>query len=141
MDNLKALLVANDMAVRDYSINSANPNNAKSEDYIKSDILKPRIMQSSVLLVYISPRTKDSKFVNWEIDCAQRNGKRIVGVWEHGEKGCDIPKALEDFADAVVGWQGASIIDAINEKFNGWEYPDGSKWPSKEKEIKRFSCS
>ena len=43
------------MAIRDYSIRSDNPNNAHSEDYIKYQILAPRIRQSGVLVVYISP--------------------------------------------------------------------------------------
>ena len=135
---LKTLLGANGMTVRDYSIRSDNPNNAKSEEYIKSGILAPRIRQCSTLVVYISPETKDSHYVNWEIEYAHREGKRIVGVWAHGEKGCDLPEALEKYADAVVGWTGNSIIDAINGKIDGWTNPDGTQCSPRE--IKRYSC-
>lgn len=96
LGKLKSLLKDNGMTVRDYSINADNPNRAHSEDYIKSQILAPRIRQSSTLVVYISPETKDSKYVNWEIEYAQKEDKRIVGVWAHGENGCEIPKALDD---------------------------------------------
>lgn len=68
LGKLKSLLKDNGMTIRDYSINADNPNRAHSEDYIKSQILAPRIKQSSTVVVYISPETKDSKYVNWEIE-------------------------------------------------------------------------
>ena len=138
LGKLKDLLKKNGMTVRDYSISFDNPNNAKSEDYIKSEILAPRIQQSGTVLVYISPETKDSEFVNWEIEYAQKNDKRIVGVWADGENGCEVPDALKDYADAVVGWTGNRIIDAINGKVDNWENPDGTQCTPRE--IKRYSC-
>ena len=63
---LKNLLKENGMTARDYSISADNPNNAHSEDYIKFQILAPRIQQSGTLVVYVSPETKDSQWVNWE---------------------------------------------------------------------------
>ena len=138
LGKLKGLLRDNGMAVRDYSITADNPNNAHSEDYIKSEILAPRIRQSSTLVVYISPETKDSKYVNWEIEYAQKQDKRIVGVWAYGEKDCEVPEALDKYADARVGWTGNRIIDAINGKINDLEGSDGS--PVAPREIKRYSC-
>jgi hypothetical protein len=78
-----------------------------------------------VFICYVSPETKDSDWVNWEIEYAAKQEKRIVGVWAHGENECNLPSALEEYADAVVGWNGDSIIDAINGK-DGWEKPDGN---------------
>ena len=138
LGKLKGLLRDNGMAVRDYSITADNPNNAHSEDYIKSEILAPRIRQSSTLVVYISPETKDSKYVNWEIEYAQKQDKRIVGVWEDGGKGCEVPEALDKYADAIVGWTGNRIIDAINGEINGWEGSDGT--PVAPRNIDRHGC-
>ena len=138
LTKLKQLLDSNGMTIRDYSISSDNPNNAKSDDYIKSEILGPRIKQCSTLVVYITPETKNSKFVNWEIEYAQKLDKRIVGVWASGEKGCEIPKALDDFFDAIVGWNGSSVIDAIIGDFDGAEKPDGTAYP--DRPINRYSC-
>ena len=139
LGKLKSLLSDNGMKIRDYSIRSDNPNNAHSEEYIKAQILAPRIRDSGTMIVYISPETKKSDYVNWEIEYAQKQGKRIVGVWAHGEKGCDVPEALADYADNVVGWRGNNIIDAINGEIDTWEQPDGS--PSSRRNIKRFSCA
>ena len=135
---LKNLLKENGVTVRDYSINADNPNNAHSEDYIKFQILAPRIQQSSTLVVYVSPETKDSPWVDWEIEYAEKQGKRIVGVWAHGEAGCEVPDALDKYADAVVGWVGNRVVDAINGKINDWESPDGTKRAPRD--IKRYSC-
>ena len=138
LGKLKSLLKDNGMIPRDYSINADNPNNAHSEEYIKSQILAPRIRQSSTLVVYTSSKTKDSPWVDWEIGYAEKQDKRIVGVWAHGESGCEVPQGLNDYADAVVGWTGNRIIDAINGKIDGWENPDGTK--SAPRDINRYSC-
>ena len=139
LGELKGLLKKNGLDARDYSINSDKPNQAKSEEYIKSQILSPQIQQCSVLVVYVSKDTKDSKYVNWEIEHAHDLGKRIVGVWENGEKGCELPEALEDFRDALVGWHGSSIVDAILSDNSIQENPDGSE--RSKREIIRHPCS
>jgi len=135
---LKELLKTNGMTIRDYSINSDNPNNAKSEEYIKNEILAPRIRQSSTVIVYITPDTKDSKYVDWEIEYAESQNKRIVGVWAWGEAGCDLPEALDQHYDAIVGWNGGKIIDAISGAFNGYESADGSQ--REKRSIKPHPC-
>lgn len=138
LGKIKDLLAKGGMAIRDSSINSSNPNNAKSEDYIKSQILAPQISWAGTLVVYVSPDTKHSKWVNWEIEYAQKLGKRIVGVWEHGAKDCDLPDALNNYADAMVGWTGNSIIDAINGDCDVWQKPDGTPFPTRG--ITRHPC-
>lgn len=138
LKKLKAIAKDNGLDVRDYSINSSNPNKATSEDYIKNEILAPRIDQCSVLVVYITPDTKDSHYVDWEIAYAHAQGMRVVGVWAWGEKGCDLPQGLDDLADAVVGWNGSAIVDAITGKFNGFERPDGTPPPTRS--FKRHPC-
>lgn len=121
---LKDLLSSKGVDVRDYSVHTGKFNDAESPDYIKSEILGPLIKQAGVFICYVSPRTKDSDWVNWEIEYAEKQGKRIVGVWQYGDKNCELPRALKEYADAMVGWNGDSIIDAIDGK-DVWEMPDG----------------
>jgi MTH538 TIR-like domain (DUF1863) len=128
LGDLKGLLAKHGMTARDSSINSTNPNQAKSEEYIKSQILAPQIQWAGTLVVYVSPATKNSDWVNWEIEYAHKLGKRIIGVWERGAKDCELPDALKNYADAVVGWTGTSIIDAINGDCDVWEKPDGAQF-------------
>ena len=136
--DLKSLLSKNGMTVRDSSINSSNPNDASNPDYIKTGILAPQINWAGTLVVYISPKTKDSEWVNWEIEYAATNDKRIVGVWERGAKDCELPSALKEYADAVVGWHGNSIVDAIEGRRDGWENPDGGSFSAVS--LKRHPC-
>lgn len=138
LTKMKDLLKKHGLEIRDSSINSSNPNDAKSVDYIKSGILAPQIKWASTLLVYITPKTKGSEWVNWEIEYAHKEGKRIVGVWAHGHNECEVPDALNDFGDAVVAWNGPQIIDAINGANNDWQKPDGT--PCLPRPIKRYSC-
>ena len=109
----KDLLSKKGYALRDSSISADNPNAASSDDYIKSGILAPRIQWAGTMLVYVTPDTGKSPWVDWEIDYAHRHGKRIVGVWAQGDAECDVPDALDKYADAVVGWDSSRIIDAM----------------------------
>jgi Thoeris protein ThsB, TIR-like domain len=138
LTNMKNLLEARGFHVRDSSINSANPNEAHDPDYIKSGILAPRIRWAGVLVVLISPETRNSEWVNWEIEYANKLDKRIVGVWAHGANECDVPDALELYADAVVGWQAERIKDAICGEINNWETSDGALRP--DRGIARYAC-
>ncbi|MDP6588754.1 MAG: TIR domain-containing protein [Alphaproteobacteria bacterium] len=105
---------------------------------MSAEILAPRIQQSGVMLVYISSETKDSEYVDWEIEYAHKNEKRVIGVWADGEAGCELPEALKDLSDAVVGWTGDRIIDAINGKIDGWYNPDGTTVTRRD--INRYKC-
>lgn len=138
LGKLKELLANAGMTIHDASINSLNPNNAKSESYIKSQILAPQIDWAGTMIVYVTPDTKDSEWVDWEIRHAHQKDKRIVGVWAHGCNDCELPAALADLADAVVGWHGNSIVDAINGDCDIWERPDGT--PCDVRVIKRHCC-
>lgn len=135
---LKDLLSRAGVTVRDSSIRSENPNDARDEAYIKSEILAPAIDWASVVLILISPETQSSDWVNWEAEYGHTHDKRLIGVWDHGASECDVPEALTQFADAVVGWNADRIADAINGKINDWETSDG-----KERQpvaIARFNC-
>ena len=135
---LKELIKKGGLAVRDSSINSSKPNDAKDEGYIKSQILAPQIQWASALLVYITPKTKESWWVNWEIEYAAKEGKRIVGVYARGANDCDVPEALEKYADDVRGWQSDGIVDAILGKTNEWHLPTGELRDPRP--IKRYGC-
>lgn len=137
LQKLKDLLAKKGMKVRDSSVHTGKFNDAKSPEYIKSGILAPLIQWAGTFICYVSPQTKNSDWVNWEIEYAAKQGKRIVGVWEHGDKGCELPSALEEYADAIVGWNGDSIVDAINGQ-DGCEMPDGSA--CKLVPLKRHPC-
>lgn len=135
---MKELLSKNGCEFRDSSVNSSNPNEAKDPDYIKSQILAPKIQWAGTVVVLVSPDTCKSEWVQWEIEYANKLGKRIVGVWAHGAKDSDLPENLDDYADALVGWQAEKIIDAIYGKSNDWQTPSGQA--AQERKIAHYSC-
>ena len=137
LDKLKNLLASKGISARDSSIHKGKFNNASDPDYIKTGILAPAINWAGTFLIYVSPTTRDSDWVNGEIEYAAKQGKRIVGVWAHGENGCDLPKALQEHADALVGWNGDRIIEAINGK-DTFEQPDGAA--CEVQPLKRHPC-
>ena len=137
LQKLKELLAPKGMEIRDSSIHTGKFNDASDPHYIKTQILAPAINWAGVFICYVSPQTKDSEWVNWEIEYAEKQGKRIIGIWEYGEKECDLPDALREYADALVGWSGNGIIDAINGKDIS-EKPDGSPCPTVP--LKRHPC-
>lgn len=111
--DVKALLVKQGYQVRDGSIKESEPNNAKNEDYIKQGILSPQIKWAGCVIVLIGPKTASRKWVDWEINYAMKQGKRIIGVYLQGAKNSDVPMALLNYGDALVGWNSDRISAAI----------------------------
>jgi hypothetical protein len=138
LGELKDLLASYGCVARDSSVNSETPNRATDPDYIKTGILAPRIQWAGTMIVLISSGTHESTWVNWEIEYAHKIGKRIVGVWDYGAKDSDVPEKLDLYANAVVGWQGERIIDAVFGRINNWQTSTGELRP--ERDIARFRC-
>lgn len=137
IENLKDLVANRGLAVRDSSINAARPNRAKDPDYIKHEILAPRIDWAGTMVVLISPETKDSEYVAWEIEYAAKTETRIVGVYTRGSADCDMPEGLDDYADAIINWNGDVIVDAIRGA-DVFRDPDGT--PRQPRDIARHNC-
>jgi hypothetical protein len=141
LPKFKELVSKADLNVSDYSINSSNPNEASSEDYIKRQILAPRILACSTMIVLITHNTAQSPWVNWEIQYAIGQGKNVVGVYAQGATDADIPEELAKHAAAVVGWHSERIVDAINGYITGWDDPTtGEPRTSGDWTVKRYSC-
>lgn len=136
---LKDLLASKGYEVRDGSIDSSKPNEAQSEDYIKREILAPRIRWAGAVIVLISPLTHTSDYVNWEIEYAAREEKPVVGVYAQGGTDSNVPDAFQKYGDALVGWQAERIIDALEGRLTNWRKPDDTG-PIPGREISRFKC-
>jgi len=142
LPDLKQLIARAGMEVRDGSISSDKPNDAENEQYIKREILAPRIEWASTLLVLITHDTAESWWVDWEIKHAVQLGKRVIGVFAQGATDADIPEELGKCGDAaIVGWQGNRVIDAINENISEWDDPQSGEPRSPEWPIRRYTCS
>jgi hypothetical protein len=141
LPQLKDLIARAGMDVRDGSISSDKPNAAQSEEYIKREILAPRIQWASTLAVLITSDTAQSWWVNWEIKYAVEQGKNVIGVFAQGATDADIPEELRKCGDAaIVGWQSERVVDAINGNIREWDDPQTGQPRSPEWVVRRFSC-
>ncbi|MNC21073.1 hypothetical protein D3C81_1598730 [compost metagenome] len=118
------MLESKNYVVRDSSIVETEPNNAKNIEYIKS-LLRPKINWAGTIIVLIGPKTHERDWVNWEIEHAFENNKRIVGVFIQGATDSDLPDNFKDYGDACVAWNSDKLEAAI-EGENIWHDSTGN---------------
>ena len=122
IEQLKSLLKKHGMKMKDSSIyEEKNPNKATNEDYIK-EIIRPKIDWAGTMVVLIGSNTSKSEYVNWEIEHAAREDKRIVGVYLPSQNDEDLPEAFKIYGDSLQKWNGEKTIGAINGD-NSWNGP------------------
>jgi len=128
---LTSLLSRNGYDIRNSSIRSKPANqrrlaqNKVSDETIKR-LLRMKISWASTVVVLIGKHTHSRPWVTWEIEQANRLGKRIVGVFTQGGTKEDIPHSFEKYGCALVGWNTENIMAAIDGKDNTFQNPDGS---------------
>lgn len=99
-------------------------------DAVIERALRMKISWAQSVLVLIGSGTHARPWVNWEIEEAHRQGKRIVGVFIRGGTDADIPPALEKFAtQEIVGWNTDAIIAALDGGNQPFQASDGSERP------------
>lgn len=131
VDKFSKLLGSKGWDIRNSSIRAKPANQQRldkgmvKESTIKR-LLRMKVSWASTVVVLIGQQTYQRPWVNWEIDQAHAQGKRIVGVYEQGGKESDIPASLEKYASAIVGWNSDSIMGAIDSGDNTFQNPDGT---------------
>ncbi len=125
VQSLKKLLEKRGYILRNSSIDSTKENEASNTDYIKK-LLREGIEWAGSLLVLIGKETHTRPWVDWEIEEANRQGKRITGVYIHKESDAQLPRSFDKYGDVVVGWNSDKIISAIEGRYNNFQNPDGS---------------
>ncbi len=137
ISSFKNLMQNKGVTIRDASITSDDPNQARNPDYIKTNILGPGIKWAGTLVVLITPDTKNHDWIDWEIEYANKHNKRIIGVWAPGSAGCEVPEPLDKYGDAVVGWNAERVLAAIN---GARIFEDPDSQPRPPQPINRIGC-
>jgi len=134
VSDMTSLLKAKGYDIRNSSIRAtAKPANQDRLDkgLIKTEVLqrllRMKISWASTTVVLIGNETHSRPWVNWEIEQANKLGKRIVGVYERGNTEAKIPPALEKYASSIVNWNSESIMGALDGTANSFQNPDGSQ--------------
>lgn len=94
----------------DYSVRDAF--DSENSDYIRSKI-RERIEKTSVTLVYLTPESANSKWVNWEISESLKMGKGVVGVYKGGKLPTQLPSEFTNNKLEAVKWGHSEINGAI----------------------------
>lgn len=128
---LTGLLKRSDIDIRNSSIRAKPANQERLDKGLVSDktierILRMKISWASTVVVLIGQRTASRPWVNWEIEQANRQGKRIVGIYARGSTEADVPPSFQEYGSALVGWNTESIISAIDGGQNVFQKPDGT---------------
>jgi hypothetical protein len=67
-------------------------------------------------VVYISNKTTDSKWVDWEIRESIGLGKGVVAMYKGDTPPADLPKAVTEHRVPVVPWNQKELSKAIKEQ-------------------------
>lgn len=127
--NMTNMLSRSGFEIRNSSIRAKPANQRRLDKGLVSDntikrLLRMKMSWASTVIVLIGKNTANRPWVDWEINQAKRQGKRIVGVYERGGTENDKPAALEQYASAIVNWHPESIMSAV-EGENSFQTPDG----------------
>lgn len=98
-----------DIEFRDYSVKEPFDERWKAR-------CRERIAQTSMLICMIGEKTAERKAVNWEIEEAHRQGKKVIGVRIYKDKNHTIPKPLQDHKAPIVLWKLKTISQLIDKK-------------------------
>lgn len=134
VSSLSNLLAAKGYDIRNSSVRMKPENQRRMDEKRVSDkvierILRMKISWASTVVVLIGKDTHSRPWVNWEIQKAHEQGKRIVGVYARGGTESDIPSNLEKYASSIVAWNSDSVISAIDGQ-NNFQNPDGNSRPA-----------
>jgi hypothetical protein len=73
--------------------------------------LNNQMRPADVFLILSGMYVTRSDWIQYELKFARRIGRPIVGIKPWGSQ--VTPVAVQDGADEIVGWNGASIVDAV----------------------------
>ena len=134
VSKLTSLLAEKGYDIRNSSIRAKPANQSRlDQGLIKEEILKRllrmKISWAGAVVVLIGKETHKRPWVNWEIEQANQQGKRIVGVYAQGGSESEVPPALEKYAASIKKWNSDSIMAAIDGTDTSFENPDGGLRP------------
>jgi hypothetical protein len=145
VSGLTRMLARSGYEIRNSSIR-AKPSNQRRLDEGRipertlKRLLRMKMSWASTVVVLLGKDTHKRPWVDWEINKAKELGKRIVGIYERGGTENDVPEAFNNYGDALVNWNSASVMDAIEGKSDPFERPGGAPRPPTN-DIPRSNCA
>lgn len=142
VQSLKDRLIKSGHNIRNYSVDSTKHKDGRrpSDEVIKR-YLKMQVNWSGTFICLIGKETHKRDWVNYEIKQAYLQGKRIIGIYDHGLKEkVELPENYKKYGGTPLGWNSIDKLgDAIAGKPLPSENPDGSK-ANPSFAVKRIKC-
>ena len=129
VQSLKNRLKEQGNDVRNFSVDSTNHKDGRiPRKEVVERLLRMRIKWSSTVICLIGQRTHTRDWVDFEVEEAHKQGKRIVGVYAHGSmETAEVPEMVKKYASNIIGW---NSIEKLGELIEGKNFPaenpDGS---------------
>jgi hypothetical protein len=97
---------------QNYSVPIHDPLHARSRGQLEQG-LYDQIRPTNIVIVLAGMYVAHSGWIQKEIDIALEMDKPVLGIAPWGS--LNIPVAVQDAADAMVGWNTSSIVNAIRD--------------------------
>lgn len=122
VQSLKARLKEQGYNVRNFSVDSTNHKDGRRpSNAVIERLLKMRIGWSSTFICLIGAKTHTRDWVNYEIKQAHEQGKKIIGIYTHGNKDtAPLPEELKNIEANLIGW---NSIDKLGSIISGENFP------------------
>lgn len=112
---LEFLNSANNFSYKNFSVPETDPISAKSSQ-ILSESIRRQIRPVTVVIILAGIYVSHSDWIQFEIDYAKSLGKPILGIKPWGQ--VNMPYAVTENSNEIVGWNGQSIVEAIRRLSN-----------------------
>jgi len=131
IDGLTKLFDGRGYDVRNSSIRANPENRERLNKGLVSDatirrLLRMKISWAGAVIVLVGKDTHTRRWVDWEIEEAHQQGKRIVGVFTRGGTEADVPAGLKKYGCELVAWNTDSILSAVEGTDSPFQNPDGT---------------
>src|SRR5690606_2417372 len=130
VQSLKNRLIESGKEVRNFSVDSTkHKDGRRPSDKVIARLLSMRIKACSTFICLIGQDTHTRPWVNFEIRKAYQEGKKVIGIYTHGNKESAIlPEPMKKYGSSVLGWNSLDkLSDVIEGKKSIFENQDGTK--------------
>ena len=110
-DKVEDFLREENVEFYNHSVPKDDPVHTNGSDKQLYDAIDAKIKGCSCVIILAGVYASYSKWINKEIEIAQKYGKPIIAVQPWGAERTSL--AVKNAADVIVGWNAKSVADAV----------------------------
>lgn len=112
-DKVEDFLRKENVEFYNHSVPKDDPVHTNGSDRQLYDAIEAKIKGCSCVIILAGVYASYSKWINKEIEIAQKYGKPIIAVQPWGAERTSL--AVKNAADVIVGWNAKSVADAVKD--------------------------